>query len=231
MLDVLKSKMFFERKKKMIKYGFENGLIRPYDDELIKKFREVYYGGIPASILLLTLERCNHKCFDRSVLAAACLDDFEFAIYGIDIDSIRLHPQTLKDVAYCKKNKLSINPTYARHSVVIFKRDGYEWVLDTTDGLVYYKDFYFKLENAKVMKVNDKEATQAFCEYQDIRNADINRDKYVLPSMLPTYEALAPNSPYYSRLLEEIKLFKEKVGYEEICEEILADKRSKGWNV
>ncbi len=231
MLDTVRSKFYYKKKKILMKYGFEHRLIGGYGDWFIERARNVYYGGIPASILLLTLDRCNHRCFDRSVLAACCLDDMNFRVVGGDIDGIKLHPGTLKEIKEAKAQGVEINKSYGRHSFVIFEMEGTEWVIDTTDGLIYWKPLYYLIENVKERKVNDKAATQAFPDYIDIKEADINRDKYALPSMLPVYEKLAENEMYKERLLKEIELFKKTVGYDEICEEILADKRSRGWNV
>lgn len=41
------------KNKQMLLWGLKNGHIFPYDDELIMKLRDIYYGGIPASIILL----------------------------------------------------------------------------------------------------------------------------------------------------------------------------------
>ena len=46
-----------QKKRKLTVYGLNKGLIFPYSDEIIKKFRKIYYGGIPASIILLNV--CN----------------------------------------------------------------------------------------------------------------------------------------------------------------------------
>ena len=50
----LKWKLFKDKEKKLHVYGLENGLIIPYNEELIEKLRNVYYGGMPASVILLS---------------------------------------------------------------------------------------------------------------------------------------------------------------------------------
>ena len=52
----------------LLLYGLSHGLILPYDDELINKLRNVYYGGIPASIILLSNGMSNGHCYDRALL-------------------------------------------------------------------------------------------------------------------------------------------------------------------
>ena len=56
-LDKLKWDNYHRKKRKLTIYGLNNSLIFPYSDEIIKKFRKIYYGGIPASIILLNV--CN----------------------------------------------------------------------------------------------------------------------------------------------------------------------------
>ena len=42
------------KQRQLLIYGLKNGFIVPYDNVLIEKLRKVYYGGIPASIILLS---------------------------------------------------------------------------------------------------------------------------------------------------------------------------------
>ena len=48
----LRWKYYQLKRKKLILYGLKKGLITPYNDSLIEKLRTIYYGGIPASIIL-----------------------------------------------------------------------------------------------------------------------------------------------------------------------------------
>lgn len=48
--------------------GLKNGKIKTYDEELIQKLRKVYYGGIPASVILLSNGMTNGHCYDRALL-------------------------------------------------------------------------------------------------------------------------------------------------------------------
>ena len=49
------------KERKLLINGLKTGKITPYDDELIEKLRTIYYGGIPASILLLSDGLSNGK--------------------------------------------------------------------------------------------------------------------------------------------------------------------------
>ena len=42
-----------EKKKALLPYGFQTRKVQPYDEELIQKFRTVYEGGLPASVLFI----------------------------------------------------------------------------------------------------------------------------------------------------------------------------------
>ena len=52
-LEKIKWQLHKQRYNILFYYGVTKGLIRPYDQSLIENLRHIYYGGIPASILLL----------------------------------------------------------------------------------------------------------------------------------------------------------------------------------
>ena len=84
-------------------------MITPYDGHLIKKLRKVYYGGIPASVILISDGMTNGHCYDRALLMSrAFLDDEDSVklIYA-DIDSLKLNPKFISD-----------SPLYADHCIV-----------------------------------------------------------------------------------------------------------------
>ena len=69
----------------------------------------------------------------------------------------------------------------------------------------------------------------AFPDYIDIVEADINRDKYIVPTLLPIIEAeIEKESLYKEQARREIELFKKKINYEALCAEIEDDKRQRG---
>ena len=69
-LDKLKFDLHQKKYKMLLIYGLSKGLIFPYDDELIERLRNVYYGGVPASIILLSNGLSNGYCYDRALLMA-----------------------------------------------------------------------------------------------------------------------------------------------------------------
>ena len=53
---------YVSKTKQLIIDGLNNRKIRFYNKELIEKLRNIYSGGIPASILLLCNGMCNGYC-------------------------------------------------------------------------------------------------------------------------------------------------------------------------
>ena len=73
------------------------------------------------------------------------------------------------------------------------------------------------------------EETLAFPDYVDIVEADINRDKYIVPTSLPMIEAeIERYSMYKEQARREIELFKKRIDYDALCAEIEDDKRRRG---
>ena len=43
-----------DKRKRILIDGLTNGEIKPYDEKLVSKLRDIYDGGLPASIILLS---------------------------------------------------------------------------------------------------------------------------------------------------------------------------------
>lgn len=131
----------------------EKGLINIYDDKLIEKLRNIYYGGLPASIILLSDAMTNGYCYDRAfLLAQAFLDtDDDIKLIYAMVDSLRLNPQYICD-----------NPLYADHCIVLRTTKEESLIYDTSTGFVYDKEIYWLIENPKIRKINDKESIRKF---------------------------------------------------------------------
>lgn len=234
-LQMLKWKIYQKKSKEMLLYGLKHGYIRLYDDELIEKLRTIYYGGIPASIILLSDCFTNGYCYDRAVLLSRAFLDTEDDINVIDasIDSIKLNPKYLKDK----------DPLYADHCFVErTTKDGKKLIYDTSSGFVYDKRYYWLMEHPKVRKINSKQATIDFVNEEEERHpSDIENDKISSISVFPTIERYY-GTPYemYSAsgiemLQREVELFKEKIKYDELKkaveEEIAKDKDLFNFNI
>lgn len=218
--------LYQEKYRELFNYGVDNGLIRLYSDALIKVLRNVYYGGLPASIVLLCNVACNGWCYDRAILLSLVFEDDDYQMVEADIDSLILNPRIIA------KNEINPDPRYAEHCYLEGKGgDGSVWVFDTSIGLAIEKGLYEKMQHPKVNRVYDKKTVMSFGEYQDIKNADIESDKYGLPLLMPSYEAVAEiGQPYYrERLKEEIAYYKEFINYDGIKKEVEEDMLRKGF--
>lgn len=222
-LDNLKWNLYLKKKKLLFFYGFKNGLIHPYEKDLIENLRHIYYGGVPASIIIPLISFCNGRCYDRALLLATAFRNEDFCLIDADVDEIRLNPKIINKFKDYNDNH------FANHCFVErTKTDGTIWVYDTSVGLVFEKNLYYKLQNPRITKINTKEKTLNYCEFQDILNADIERDKYILPLTFPNIEAAVEKEYLYKELLkEEIERFKKEIDYDGICKEIEEDMKAR----
>lgn len=213
--------------KVLLIWGLKNGLITPYDDQLIEKLRKVYYGGIPASVILLSDGMTNGHCYDRALLMSrAFLDDEDdVQLLYADIDSLKLNPKFISDL-----------PFYADHCIVErITKDGKHLIYDTSVGFVYDKKLYWLMEHPKVRKVNNKESIIKFInEDEDFHPEDVDRDKYIAPLVLPMIEKTfgRPNEMYsllgIELLQREIEYYKKTINYDDVVEEISQDMKRLG---
>ena len=217
-----------QKKHKMLMiYGLQHGLIFPYDEELIEKLRNVYYGGIPASIILLSNGMSNGHCYDRALLMSrAFLNDEDDVnlLYG-NIDSLKLNPNFISD-----------SPHYADHCFVErITKDGRHLIYDTSCGFIFDKKIYWLMENPKLRHTNSKESIRRFIENDEDRwPEDVERDKYASPLILPMIETTfgRPTEMYSFKGIEllqrEIEHFKEQIQYDDVVREIDEDMRRLG---
>ena len=61
MTDEMKSKLYWKKHMWLFKIGAKHKMVGLYSDRFIESLRDVYYGGIPASIILLDPARCRGK--------------------------------------------------------------------------------------------------------------------------------------------------------------------------
>lgn len=221
-LQKLKWVLHCKRSEMLQKYGLKNGYIAPYDDELIKKLRNIYNGGIPASIILLSNGMSNGHCYDRATLLSRVFLDEEGDVQLVyaAIDSLRLNP----------KNADRNDRLFADHCIVErITEDGQHIIYDTSTGFAYDKNLYWLMEHPRVRKINNKESIKRFIEEDEDRwPEDVDRDKYAAPIILPMIEATfdRPNEMYSKgkKLLQrEIEHYKTLINYDAIVEEIDQD--------
>ncbi len=188
-------------------WGFSNNSVKLYDDELIEKLRDVYYGDFPASIILLSNFLSNGHCYKRALLLASALLDTD--------DDIKL--------VYASINSIKLNPTMKDFSsdhcfVLRTTKDNKQLVYDTSNGLVYDKKIYWKIEKPKVRKVNDKDSIKKFLE-ENKNNEIVKGDPFIKSITLPMIENTYGNvNEVYSfkgieLLQREVELYKKKINY------------------
>lgn len=226
-LDHLKWELYCKKWDALFMYGIKTGKIHSYEVDLIEQLRSVRYGGIPASIVLLCHRLCCGHCYDRGLLITFGFGDDNFQLVDADIDGIRLRPD------YVDEAKRRGDPHFSNHCFAErTKKDGSVWVYDTTAGLVFEKRLYYMMERPRITKVNSKQDTMDYIEYQDIKNADPSRDRYSARMLLHFYEEIigreGENEIYAEVLKEEIARFKREIDYDGLCQEIDEDMRRLG---
>ena len=226
-LQKMKWDLHCKKEKMLLVWGLKNRLITPYDDELIEKLRKVYYGGIPASVILLSNGMTNGYCYDRALLMSrAFLDDEEdVQLVYATVKSLKLNPEFISD-----------DPLYADHCVVErTTKDGRHLIYDTSSGFIYDKRLYWLMENPKVRKVNSKESIKKFIENDEERyTEDVDRDKYAATLILPIIEKrFGKPTEFYSfkgieLLQREIEYYKQNINYTDVVEEMEQDMKRLG---
>ena len=221
-IDNLKWKLWQKKRDVLADYGLIVGLIKPYDDSLIEKLRDVNYGGIPASIMLLSDRGVSHQCYDRALLISHAFKNDDFRMVDADIDGITLNP---KYIDYFGKT----TPHYGNHCFIErTDENGVTWVYDTTKMLVYEKILYYLIENPKITSINDKETVMSYCEFVDVENSSLEHDKYAAPLLLPMLEQQVAGQRSYADVLErEIALYKKRINYDSLCAELPSYKQYK----
>lgn len=211
------------KSKKLLLWGLKHGYIAPYNDELIKKLRNIYNGGIPASIILLSDGMSNGNCYDRALLMSRAFLD--------ENDDVQL--------VYATINSLKLNPQIVDHDGLLFAdhciveritKDGKHLIYDTSSGFVYDKRLYWLMEKPEVRHIKNKQSIMEFVKDEEYYHPeDIERDKYVSPLILPMIElSYGRPTEMYSHLgiellQREIEYFKKVINYDDICQEIDED--------
>ncbi len=211
-----------EKRKQLAKihnrqaWGFKNKKVFVYPSALFDALRPYCYGGFPVSIMVMINELCNGLCYDRAALMSLAFSDATI-VYG-NIESLRI----------------TSGEEYAEHAFVETKEFGGNktWVVDTSAGLIYEKDFYYDLQKVKVNHIIPKEVIMQSPEIHDVINANFENDKYALPMTMPLIENAVKNSNWLGTLLykditlSELEDFKAAIHYDAIVAEIDEDLKS-----
>ncbi len=212
-------KEFLTDAEKKLNWGFENGLVGYYTDTLIEKLRNIYDGGMPASIILLSIGLCNGNCYDRALLLSRAFLDTEYDVKLVyaDVNSIKLNPEYQND-----------GDGYADHCFVeITTKDGITYVYDTSQGLVFNKEFYYAIEKPTIRKINNK---QSIADHIAMEKREYPQDfkpitdsaLLIIPILELSYDT--PGEKYakkgFNLLQREIELYKKKINYNRLKAEM-----------
>lgn len=225
-LEKMKWEEFLEKYKNLYNFGIKRCLIKKYDEELIKNLRHIYHGGIPLSILLLHNKFTNGFCYDRTPLVTLGFLEDDFRVINADVDGLRLNPKYIEEYRNGK-----ISEHFPNHCIVErILKSGKSYIYDVAIGMIFEKNLYWKLQNPKITQVYDKEIVLENL-YYDLKDSDIEEEKYALPFILPNIEnGIDLAHPMYQDALKsEIKILKKEIGYDEICKEIHDDMIAKGF--
>lgn len=225
--EKLRWELYRKKNKILCNSGIRNGFIKYYNAELLSKLRNIYYGGLPLSILLLHEDLTKGYCYYRAPLVTLAFTEDEFRVVYADIDGIRLNPKYIDE----HRNGLATDD-YGDHCFVERKmKNGITWVYDTSSGLIFEKSLYYKMERPKIRHINDKNKTLNFLYEDFIKDSNIEKEKYWLPIILPLIEKNLKtiHSVYQEQLKYEIENLKKQIKYDEICNEIHEDMIAKGF--
>ena len=208
-------RLFLQRK---LYNGLKNGYITLYDDELIKKLRNIYFEGVPASVILLCKRLSDKLCLNMShLMASAFLDDEEeVKLLHITVDALRLNAELI-----------SLNiPAYAEHFVIQRTTKNGTFIYDTSTGYIYNKDLYWEMQNPEVIKVIGKEEILNYLNsnkrfQKGLAEEDLSKAKQIISIIEMDYNYLEEkySRPGIELLQREIKHFKEQysdMDYEDI---------------
>ena len=228
-LQEMKWNLHNYKSRQLLLWGLKTGHIAPYDDELIEKLRNIYYGGIPASIILLSNGMSNGHCYDRALLMSRAFLDEEDDVQLVyaTVDSLKLNPQ------FADRD----DPLFADHCIVErITKEGEHLIYDTSSGFVYDKKLYWLMEHPKIRKINKKSSIMEFVKSDEYYHPEnIERDKYASPLILPFIEMTygRPTEMYshlgIELLQREIEHFKKVINYDDVCKEIDDDMKRLGF--
>ena len=210
-----KWKLYLMKKKFLMMWGLACNKIFPYNDKLIEKFRTIYYGGVPASVILLTNGLSDGFCYDRALLLSrAFLDEkCDVKLIYASIQELRLNPKYVNDP----------DPLCSEHCIVEITTEGNkQYICDTSCGFIFDKKLYWLIEKPKVRKVNDKESIIEYLSHEP----NNEEDQYISVLIFPLLEECygRKNEMYSAKGIEllqrEIELYKKSINYEEIRQEM-----------
>ncbi len=208
--EKLEWEVFKIKKSYLFDKGIKSGLIHCYEQSVANNLRKYYYGHMPLSLMILSNKLCSGKCFTVAPLVCFGFLEDDFKIVTADVDGIRLNPELIDE-----NNGLeNPDPHFAFHRFVERTlSDGSVWVYDTTDGLVYEKGLYYRLEKPRIINVSAKEELEK-SDYRVVFSSTLDDVKRHGFWMIPALERIISEERMYKKAMQqELDLLKEAIGY------------------
>lgn len=201
----LRWKLYEFYSKQLLLWGLNKGHVWPYDEKLIEKLRDIYYGGFPASVLLLCLSITNGNCYDRALLMSRAFldDDGDVRLVYASVADLKFNP------AYAKsKDKYAADHCFVER----ITEDGKHYIYDTSLGFGHKKWIYWLINLPKIRKINDKQSIIDFiAEDEGIYPDKPCSDRLVRNFILSNIEATYEKAEMYATigfLQREVELFR-----------------------
>lgn len=126
------------------------GLVKPYNPEIFKNIRDLYYNHIPAVVLLLANDFVQENCYSRAQLLAYAFKDEKTEVIVANVDGLKLNP-TYKELYL--QGKLKSN--YKEHSYVRrLEDDGKYWIYDTSLGIALEEHIYNSIQHPEIISIS-----------------------------------------------------------------------------
>lgn len=218
-------KIYTTRLDELWDYGREKKLIHYYTKDMVEMMRKVHYGGVPASLWLLS-SSTQGWCYDRVTLLAAALHDFPFQVVEGDIEGIRYLDPTVEEQI---RNGEELDEHYNNHCWLEVKDlKNIWWVVDPGNGICFQKEIWYAIEKPTITFVCPKEKYIHNPEYIDAFISG-KRDTFGPFAIIPYLEKTIETSTTYSDALQnEIALFKAECNYNALCKQVYLDMMSLG---
>ncbi|MBR5408474.1 hypothetical protein IK112_00825 [Candidatus Saccharibacteria bacterium] len=208
-LAKLRWKLYDFYSRQLLLWGLKRGYIQTYSEEVIEKLRDIYYGGVPASVLLLCNAITDGHCYDRALLMSRAFLDGN--------DDVNLVYAEVADLKFNPDNKDGSGDHCAVERIT---ENGKRLIYDTSAGFVYEKWIYWLINFPKVRLVRTKNEIIKFLEGEE--SGASSEDpvyagrNFVLSLIIPNIEATyGRKGEMYSLsgielLQREVEIFKNR---------------------
>lgn len=207
----LRWKLYEFYSTRLLLWGLNRGYIKPYSEELIEKLRSIYYGGVPASILLLCRSLTDGNCYDRALLMSRAFlkDEGDVKLIYAAVADLKINPiYKGKDGDHCFVERIT--------------ETGKHFIYDTSIGFIYAKWIYWLINFPKVRLIRGKDEINKFVEEEKGVCSDNSPYvdghfilKLIIPPIEANYDKHGEMYAAFGVLQREVELFKQKLKTEE----------------